>query len=178
MKKIILNAIFTIYIVIAVFVTICLLSYNDFKVTEFGDYSLVMITDDSVEPDYNEGDLVITKKSNKIKLDEKVFFYNTFEKNIEVKFGKITDMEKVTSSETTYTLDGGHKISSQYVLGPASSATVIPKVGTVLSVLESRWGFLFIIVLPALIAFLYQITVVFTEVKNSKEDANGKKQSK
>lgn len=175
MKKTILNIVFIIYVVVAVFATICLLSYNDFKVTEFGDYSLVLVTDDSIEPDYNAGDLVITKKNRNIAVDEKVFFYNTFEKNIEVKLAKITDSERVTSSEITYTLDGGHKISSQYVLGPSSTTTVIPKAGSVLSVLESRWGFLFIIVLPALIAFIYQITVIFTEIKNPKDDSNEKK---
>ena len=34
MKKTILNIIFIIYAVIAVFVTVCLLSYNQFKVTQ------------------------------------------------------------------------------------------------------------------------------------------------
>ena len=48
MKKILSNILFVIYVVIAVFVTVCLLSYNDFKVTEFGDYSLVIITDDEM----------------------------------------------------------------------------------------------------------------------------------
>ena len=43
MKKIIGNIIFIIYAIIAVFVTICLLSYNEFKVTEFGETSLVLI---------------------------------------------------------------------------------------------------------------------------------------
>ena len=57
----------------------------------------------------------------------------------------------------------------------------IPVVGTVLSVLESKWGFLFLIVLPALLAFFYQITVVVSDIKNSKEDKvseNEEKKSK
>ena len=66
--------------------------------------------------------------------------------------------------------EGERKISSQYVLGSADDTTKIAFVGTVLSVLESRWGFLFLIVLPALIAFLYQITVVVSEIKGTKED--------
>ena len=39
MKKKFLNFIFTIYIIVAVFATICLLSYNSYKVTEFGNKS-------------------------------------------------------------------------------------------------------------------------------------------
>ena len=54
MKKIISNILFAIYAVIAVFVTVCLLSYNDFKVTEFGDYSLVIIEDNELSPEYDD----------------------------------------------------------------------------------------------------------------------------
>ena len=42
--------------------------------------------------------------------------------------------------------------------------------GTVLNVLESKWGFLFLIVFPSLLAFLYEITVVFSEIKNAKKE--------
>ena len=43
MKKIIWNIFVVFYAVIAIFVTICLLSYNRYKVSEFGDNSLVII---------------------------------------------------------------------------------------------------------------------------------------
>ena len=43
MKKKFLSFIFIIYVIIAIFVTICLLSYNRFKITEFGDKSLLII---------------------------------------------------------------------------------------------------------------------------------------
>ena len=65
MKKIISNGLFIIYVAIAIFVTVCLLSYNEFKVTEFGDYSLVIISDEGLEPDFNKGDLVIVNKKSK-----------------------------------------------------------------------------------------------------------------
>ena len=53
MKKILSNILFIIYVVVAIFITVCLLSYNDFKVTEFGDTSLVIIPDDELAPEYN-----------------------------------------------------------------------------------------------------------------------------
>ena len=59
MKKVISNLIFIIYLIIAIFVTVCLLSYNDYKVTEFGDTSLIIVSDKKMQPDYNKGDLVI-----------------------------------------------------------------------------------------------------------------------
>lgn len=170
MKKIITNFIFGIYVVVAVFVTICLLSYNQFKVTEFGDCSLVIIDNDELEPQYQKGDLVLVDKSKIIKTGENVFFYNTYDQEVHISVGKITDIEKVTSTEYTYTLEGDRKISSEYVLGQADNTTKFVKIGTVLSILQSKWGFLFIIVLPALLAFIYQISIVVSEIKGSKEE--------
>ena len=43
-------------------------------------------------------------------------------------------------------------------------------VGTILGIIESRWGFLFLIVLPALIAFVNQIMVVATGIKQAKKE--------
>lgn len=169
MKKVLLNIIFGIYVIIAIFVTVCLLSYNDYKVTEFGDYSLIIISADNVSENFNKGDLVIVNKKEPIEVGQKAFFYNTSSMNVEVNLGEIIAEEPITSKETTYTLEGDYKISSQNVIGPEQSVTVIKGVGTVLSILESKWGFLFLIVLPALIAFLYQIGVVVSEIRASKE---------
>ncbi len=177
MKKKILNVLFVIYVIIAIFVTVCLLSYNQFKVSEFGNYSFVIISDNTVEPDFKKGDLVIVNKKSKVLTDKKAFFYDTYEKNIEIKLGTIEAAEKVNEHETTYTLEGDHKISGQYVLGPAESASVVPFVGNILGVLESKWGFLFLIVLPSLLAFIYQISVVVDEIKKSKDEKKGKEKS-
>ena len=175
MKKTITNIIFIIYVVIAVFVTICLLSYNQFKVTEFGDYSLVIVTDDEMAPDFNKGDLVIVDKSQEVLPGDKAFFYDTYNRQIEIRLGEVNDLERVTETESTYTFDGDHKVSSEYVLGGENTASVIPVAGTILSVLESKWGFLFLIVLPVLLMFFHQITVVIADLRNSKDDKVEKK---
>ena len=173
MKKTVSNILFIVYVAIAIFVTVCLLSYNDFKVTEFGDYSLVIISDDGLEPNYKKGDLVIVNKKSPIITGRKAFFYNTYDRQIEIKLGTIEAAEKVTATETTYTLEGDRTISGQYILGPSDTAEVIPTVGGILEVLESKWGFLFIIVLPSLLAFIYQISVVVSELRSSND--KGKK---
>ena len=172
MKKIIIHVLFAIYVVIAVFVTVCLLSYNEFKITEFGDSSLIIIDSNEVEPDFQKGDLVIANKNDKINVGDNVFFYNTYQKEVEVAIGKVTNLEKITSSETTYTISGEEEIvlSSEYIIGTAEDATKIPNVGTILGILESKWGFLFLIVFPSLIAFLYEIGVVVSEIKDAKKE--------
>lgn len=172
MKRIIGNVIITIYAVIAVFTTVCLLAFNEYKISEFGNYSVILITNNELSPDFNKGDLVIVSSENKLntQVGEKVFFYNSYDRQVDVSLAEVINKEFVTSKESTFTLEGEHVISSQYVIGQANGATVIPKVGTVLSILESKWGFLFLIVLPSLIAFIYEITVVFSEIKEAREE--------
>ena len=143
MKKKFLNFIFIIYIIVAVFATICLLSYNSYKVTEFGNKSLVIISDNELLPELKKGDLVIVDKNELILTGHKAFFYQTYNRNIEISLGNVQKIEKVNSTETTYTFDGDKSVSSEYVLGPLEGSSVIPMAGTVLSILESKWGFLF-----------------------------------
>ena len=150
MKKLILNILVIIYIVIAIFLTILLLSYNEFKVTEIGGNSLIIIKDNDLAPDYNKGDLVIVNSEDSVKVGQKVFYYETVDSKLKIKQGEIEDSEQVTSKDVAYTLDGEKKIAGKYLIGTTESAKVIKNAGTVLGILESKWGFLFIIVLPAL----------------------------
>ncbi len=169
MKRTIGNIIFIIYAIIAVFVTICLLSFNEYKVSEFGDTSLVIVDNEELEPTYNKGDLVIVDKSKRIREGDTIFFYNSSADVVEVTLATVQNVEKVNDSEYTYAIDGDRSISSEYVLGNAKDVTKISTIGTVLGVLESKWGFLILIVFPSLFAFIYEITVVFTEIREGKK---------
>ena len=173
MKKVISNLIFIIYLIIAILITVCLLSYNDYKITEFGKTSLIIISDKKMQPDFNKGDLVIVEKSaDDIKAGEKAFYYDTYTKQIKVKLGTIEDVNKESESQITYVVDDGeHMISSEYVIGSAETAKVMPKVGTILKIVESKWGFLFLIVFPALLAFVNQAMVVASGIKEAKKEA-------
>lgn len=164
MKRTVKNILFSIYLVIAIVITLLLLAYNDFKVSQFGNYTLLLIKDSSLEPEFNKGDLVILNKDDEVLTGRKAFFYQTNNQKIEIKLGVIEEVERVTETEKTYTLEGDRKISGEYVLGPANTAEIIPKLGAVLSVLESKWGFLFLIVFPALILVINQIGIVFSNI--------------
>ncbi len=172
MKKIIVNILVAIYAVIAIFTTVCLLSYNEYKISEFGDNSLILVTNDDLNPDFKKGDLVIVNaaKKKEIIAGDKVFFYNSHDRKVDVSLAKVTKKTIVTSTESTFTLEGDVEISSQYVIGSTRDSSVIPKIANVLSVIESKWGFLFLIVLPSLIAFLYEISVVFMSIKEAKKE--------
>lgn len=170
MKEGLKNIVFCIYIVIAVFVTVCLLSYNEMKVTEFGDNSLVIVDNDELEPEYQKGDLLIVSNSSAITRGENIFFYSTYNRKIDINLAKVENIERVNEYENSYTLEGERKISGEYVLGPTRTTTQIPKLGMILGIFESKWGFLFLIILPALLAFLNQIVTVFSQLRGNNED--------
>ena len=178
MKKFLGNTLFGIYAIIAIFVTICLLSYNQYKITEFGDYSLIIINNNSLQPEFNSGDLAIINGKENINVGDEIFFYNTDSEDIEISLAKVTNIEKVDKEEVTYTLTGDYKISSDYVIGNINGSAKMPVVGNVLGFLESRWGFLLLIVFPSLLAFIYQITVVYSEIKEIKEEERLKETKK
>ena len=168
MKKVVWNVFVIIYAAIAIFTTICLLSYNEHRVTELGDYSLIIIDSRDLEPNYNKGDLVVADKSYKIDIGDEVFFYNTYSPNVEISVAKITEKQGTSYSDATYTVEGNKTIKAENVLGPTKQAKIIKKIGTILGILESKWGFLILIVFPSLIAFLYEITELFSELKDKK----------
>lgn len=175
MKKIwdfVRNFIIFAYILLIIFITICLLSYNNYKVTVFGRNTLLPIIDADLEPDYVVGDLLIIQRNNlsTVKEGDVIFFYRTVAGVTTVNFAKVTEAYRVNDTEVTYTVEGDYTLSSSYFIGKADTATVIPKVGNVISLLESKWGFLFLGVFPSLLAFLYTIHSVITEVQNADDD--------
>lgn len=174
------NFVIIAYILLIIFVTICLLSFNEYKVTEFGKNTIIPIIDEDLEPDYTVGDLVIVEKGKLSRVDvgDVVFFYRTISGITTINYAKITKSEMVTDTEFTYTVEGDYKFSSSYFIGEAENATIIPKVGKVLSVLESKWGFLFLGVFPSLVAFLYTLHYVIVEVQENKEAEKKKKKKK
>lgn len=171
------------YILLIIFVTICLLSYNDYKVTEFGRYTLLPVIDSYLEPEYKVGDLLIVEKNslNDVKVDDVIFYYRTYRGITTVNFAPVTSLEKVTNTETTFTVMGDVRFSSTYFMGKADTVKTIPQLGKVLGLLQSKWGFLFLGVFPSLLAFLYTLYSVIAEVQNDKvvtEEPTKKKKKK
>lgn len=165
------NILIILYILLIIFITICLLSYNDYKVTEFGNTTILPVIDENLEPEYSVGDLLILKKNiSDISVGDTIFFYRSTFGTTVVNFAKVVNIEIVTTEESTITVEGDYMFSSQYLIGKASTATIVPLVGHVISLLESKYGFLFLGVLPSLIIFLYTGYTLFLEVRVDEDD--------
>ena len=166
MKKILFNLVVIIYVVIAIFVTVCLLTFNEYRISEFGNKSLIIISDEDEAIKYNKGDLLIVTKE-KLKNAHKgdtVFFYFF----LSVKIAEIQEVKDFGEAGINYVIDGNYQVVEDDIIGTSNSMKVIPKAGQALQILESKWGFLFLIVFPSLIAFLREIYDLVLEITDKK----------
>lgn len=165
LKKIITTIFLIIYIPIVLFLTICLLNYNDYNVTVFGKNSLLVIEDDL--EGFKAGDLAIVKKNNndEIKEGDNIFFYEATSVTTKISYAKVESVKEVSREKTTYIIEGDYEVSSDFVIGKQATSKKYEGLGSVLSVLESRWGFLMIIIFPILLLFIYEIYMLINEVK-------------
>ena len=171
---VLLNVLIGVWLIVAIFTTICLLSYNEFKVTTFGKNTLLIIDSDELEPDVLEGDLLVVKRNsdNKIDIGDKVFYYNSAKNTrVLVYNGYVQDKLEIDKKETTYTIDG-EKVSGEYVIGKVDSSKAYHKLGTLLNIFTSKWGFMFMVILPTLFAIIYEIMMIFDVAQRNKADKN------
>ncbi|MBR4231148.1 MAG: hypothetical protein IKR74_03205 [Bacilli bacterium] len=157
-----------IWVIIAIFTTVCLLSSNEYGISEFGDTSLFIVDNRSLEEfGFNKHDIIIvTKGLEKEYTEGSGVFYSAG--NIETKsfinYSIIERAERADGAEDSFYF-ADDKVSYGDILGLANGALRIKKLGLLLGLLESRWGFMFLIILPTLYAFVYEVYTIAVEVK-------------
>ena len=173
----ILEVVIVLYVV---FITSCILFKNRYGFTQFGDYTFIPVVNDNEKyiKDVNKGDLLIAKKVDKVSLSESIYFYTSENRNYIVREGKVTRVP-MGDGDTLYdiTVEMLDKsvdttVSGSKIVGKKS--TLLPLLGSVLTFLESRTGFLLCVLLPIVLVFLYQIyefiSVVRYERRLGKEE--------
>ena len=77
MKRVLGAILFVVYSIIAITVTILLLSYNDYNISEVGDYTVYIAKDDLLEPEYEEGSILIIEKATdkNVQPGDEIFLY-------------------------------------------------------------------------------------------------------
>lgn len=163
------GTLFGAWVILAIFATVCLLSYNDYQISTFGKYSLIIINNKELREFYEEDSLVIVKKDNEenYKVGDKILFYSGNPEVINfINMGEITDIQTASGAQSSY-LIGDHKVSYDDLIGKVNGSIVYKKVGLVLSVIESRWGFMFFVILPTIFLAVYEVYSIVNEVKNN-----------
>ncbi len=174
MKKTIITILVTIYAIIAIFTTICLLSYNDSHISTFGNTSLIIIDSKDLEknqPPFFMGDIVFVTKSKNLNKNDHVFCYEVYNGEVSISVAKINNISVDERSKTNkYELSDGRTLDYNFIIGPVNGASKMAKVGYVLKVLESKFGYLFLVVLPTLLLFLYELYTIVMQIKDGSSD--------
>ena len=171
--KVLWHILEVIIICYVVFVTACILFRNGYGYTQFGSMTVVTVNDVNVNDFENisNGSLLLIKDSSSFKVDDEVFYYDIRDQKYIVVSDRIVNIE-----DGKYIVDGVNennevvqvKLNSKKVIG--KSYLKIGTLGYLVDLLESRIGFLFLVILPIFIVFLYeliQFVIVFRTEKNS-----------
>ena len=164
--RIVIGIVVCIYLAIVVFTTGFLLNKNDFGVSKFLGKTILLV-DENLADDYKKNSLLFIGEvaNDDIKEGDKVFFYDNYTVGNNIKFLEVTKKEKVNDKETTFTMKDNSLVSGQYILGTKESTSAHNFLGKIISVFQSKWGFLILEVFPLFIAFLYEIYAIYREFK-------------
>ena len=171
MKKVLGTIFIILYSIIAIGITILLLSYNEYMCSEINGYTIYIVKDDTLEPNFVKGDLLLVKKADRdrIKVGDKLFLYqNISSSEYKVRYGTLTGTSGY-AQRTVYDIDNEYQFDSTYLMGTDEDLIVYHNLGTVLSILTSRWGYLFCIVIVTLLLFLEELYELFMEIKYGNE---------
>ena len=167
MKRVLGTILFVIYAIIAIAVTVLLLSYNDYNNSVIGDYTVYIVKDDSLEPEYKQGSILLIKETNdrNVQVGDEILVYKVLNSS-EYEVVRTTLQAKTQQgSHILYIVDNEERYSNEYFIGRVDDTIVIEGWGYVLNLLESRWGYLFCIVVVSLLLFLQEVFELVMEIK-------------
>lgn len=181
-KNIITGILLFTYFGIIIFVSVLLLNRNDFGVTQFGDKTLILISEEISNDKYPKNSLAIveSKKIEELQPGQEVFVYKTNEtdKTIDITVSNIATTTPAAKDNSAYiTLENnGGSWGEDYIAG--ISTKVYSNIGGVLSFLESKWIFFLLLIVPCFFILIYEIYLAIIEIKyGDLEDENMKAES-
>lgn len=162
-----------IIIVYVICITACLLCKNKYGFTQIGDMTLITINKElqTYLPETKKGDLLLVKETNlDMKVGDKIYYYSTANNEYVIKTAHIKEIVTSDGNISLYKLDDlkGSTIATNRVLGKYS--TVYENIGSILDILESKIGFLLLVILPILLIFMYQVYALIIVIKYGDEE--------
>ncbi len=168
MKRVLGTVFFVAYALMAILVTVLLLSFNNYNCSELGPYTFYIVRDDTMEPNYHLGDLLIIKSATdrNIKEGDMLYFYDVIKKDEYIVNYQKLMFKTQNTRHITYTVEDGSSYDSSYLIGKEDGSMTIHGLGAVLAILESRWGYLFFVVIVSLLLFLQELFNLIMEIKH------------
>ena len=148
-----------IIIAYVILITSFILCRNKYGYTQIGDYTFdnVSLIDERNIEDTKKGDLLVVKDSNDIEVGDRIYYYAAYNEAFIVRSDTVVDIESDDYS-SLYTVErNGEKVTIAHTRVLGKYANTYKGLGSVLDLLESRVGFLFLVLLPIMIVFIYQV---------------------
>ena len=167
-KRIIVSIVLIVFFAFTITMTILLLNFNKFGVTQFDDTSLLIIKKGFTSETYEKGSLVVVESKEIVDYQEgeEVFVYHLDgHGGVNIQLGVVG---QVHEEDDAITFSNGDTYSSEFIIGTGEK--IYPNIGKYLSIVESKWGFLFIILVPNFFLFVYQLYSLIVEIKYGKDD--------
>jgi hypothetical protein len=167
-KKVFLAILMIAFFAFTISITILLLNYNKYGVTQFDDTSILIIKKGFTSETYQKNSLVVVeaKEIKDYSIGEEVFVYHLDgHGGVNIQLGTVG---QIFEEDGAITFSNGDTYSSEFVIG--SGKKIYPELGKYLSIIESKWGFLFIILVPNFFLFVYQLYSLIVEIKYGKDE--------
>ncbi len=161
-----------IIIVYVITITAFILCRNKYGYTQFGDYTLnnVSLIDERNISTAKKGDLLVVKNSNDFKEGDLIYYYAAYNDTYIVRSDNLLKIDD-DGYTSLYTIKRGEDeitVVDTRIIGKYSHT--YKGLGAFLDVVESRVGFLFLVLLPIMIVFIYQVYEFVMIIRYEKVD--------
>ena len=167
-KTVIISILILLFLGFTIFLTILVFNNNKYGLSQFDETTILVIKKSFASENYKKGDLVIveSKPIKDYKIGEDVFTYHLDgQGGVNINFGRIG---QVHEQDKAITYENGETYSEEFIMGVGTKK--YEKIGTYYGIIMSKWGFLFIILIPNFFIFVYQLYTLIIEIKFRKDD--------
>ena len=164
--KIIFGVIVWTIIIIATLITISTLRSRGREVPSVFGYVPLVVKSESMEPEIMIGDLIVAKEYNsekrELKENDVISFYSEIQNQRVVITHRIEHIININGMVAYVTKGDNNKISDENQVAPGDVVAVwdgfrIPYLGTLISFLKTKIGFICCVILPLALFFVYQL---------------------
>lgn len=169
-KNFILGIFVIVFFIFVIINTILMLNLNGHGVTEFENETIVVMKNKSASDRYKKNDVLVIshKRLDAIDVGDEIFVYKTQSTGGSlVEFGTVG---AVHIEDKAISFENGATYSESLIIGEIDKV-LSPNIGRVLGVVQSTWGFLFIILVPSFLIFVYELYAIVVEIKYGGKEA-------
>lgn len=162
-----------IIIIYVICITAFLLCKNNYGFTQIGDMTFITIDEEAINylPGAKENDLLLVRAdSSDIEVGDKIYYYDTENSMYVVKSAHVKTIQTSDSGMGVYTLDDSEESTIATTRAIGKYSTTYKTIGGILDILQSRLGFLLLVILPILLIFMYQIYALIVVIKYGDEE--------